>query len=110
MASSYKELPAKYKPITSDDRNVKPFKKEARMALEAANFATAEELLNQTGDTDVVAARQMQEKMKNRFVPAAESKAANGYIQETQLNYPDTTAYYGEAAELVESILDAWED
>ena len=85
-------------------------KKQARAALEAENFAKAEELLNQASDADVAAAWQMQEQMNKRFVSAADSKAENGDIQATQLNYPETAAHYREAVELVESIPDAWEE
>lgn len=110
IATSYNELLLKYEIITSDDPDVKALKEQARTALEARNFTQAEELLNQASDADVTAAGQMQAQANKRFVSAAESKAGNGAIQETQLNYPEAVAYYREAAELVESIRDAWED
>ena len=110
IATSYNELLIKYETITSDDPDVKALKEQARAALEARTFTQAEELLNQASYADVTAAGQMQEQANKRFVSAAESKAGNGAIQETQLNYPEAAAYYRQAAELVEPVRDAWED
>lgn len=78
IATRCKELLAKYKTITSNDPAGKVLEEQVRVALEAGNFAKAEELLNQASDADVIAARQMQEQTNKRFVSAAESQAENG--------------------------------
>jgi tetratricopeptide (TPR) repeat protein len=101
IAKRYKALQEQLRAFTSDDPVVLALKQDASKALEAGDFAQAEELLNKASAKDLESARQLQETATKRRLSAAASKAENGLLKWTQLAYAEAATYYREAAEIV---------
>jgi tetratricopeptide (TPR) repeat protein len=104
IAKRYKELQDQLRAFTSDDPEVSALKQEASQALEAGDFARAEQLLNEASAKDLGSARRLQETATNRLLSAATSKSELGGLKLTQLRYADAATYYRQAVELVESL------
>ena len=101
IAQRYNELNKELGAFRSDDPAIVELKKRAREALDASNFEEAERLLNEASDKDIDAARRLKEIAEERFLSAAVSKAENGDLKWTQLDYFAAAGYYSEAAELI---------
>jgi hypothetical protein len=76
-------------------------KRDASNALEAADFARVEQLLNQASETDAEAAKQLQGTATKPLLSAATSKAEIGTLKMIQLAYRDAATYFRQAADLV---------
>ena len=101
IAQRYNELKKELEAFRSDDPAIVELKKRARNALDVGNFEEAERLLNEASDKDVDAARRLKEVAEERFLSAAASKAENGDLKWTQLDYCAAAEYYQEAVELL---------
>ena len=101
IAQRYNELKKELEAFRSDDPAIVELKKRARDALDVGNFEEAERLLNEASDKDVDAARRLKKVAEERFLSAAASKAENGDLKWTQLDYFAAAGYYRKAAELV---------
>jgi tetratricopeptide (TPR) repeat protein len=107
IAQRYQELLARVETPSSTDPAVQQLKEQARAALEAGDFARAEELLNQAKARDLAAIEQMQAALQRleadleaRQLSAAEAAAANGDLMMTRIRYAEAARYYAEAVGL----------
>ncbi len=87
IAGQYKELLLRIETVQSEDPQVVKLKLEAKQAIEAGDYAKAEELLNQAEARDVEAIEQLEASAKQRRISAATSCADNARLQEVQLRY-----------------------
>jgi tetratricopeptide (TPR) repeat protein len=101
IAQRYNELKRELEAFRSDDPAIVELKKRARDALDVGNFEEAERLLNEASDKDIDAAHRLKKVAEERFLSAAASKAENGDLKWTQLDYFAAAGYYRKAAELV---------
>ena len=101
IAKHYQELRARVRMISPADPKVALLRDTADAALEKGEFEQAEALLNQATALDLKAVKGMQKMTKQRLLSAANSRAANGDLKNTQLAYVEAAEYYQQAAELV---------
>jgi len=101
IAASYKQLQAQLQRLLPEDPAVMGLKRDASNALEAADFARVEQLLNQASETDAEAAKQLQGTATKPLLSAATSKAEIGTLKMIQLAYRDAATYFRQAADLV---------
>ncbi|WP_086132975.1 toll/interleukin-1 receptor domain-containing protein [Methylocaldum sp. SAD2] len=101
IASRYKDQLARLSALPSDDTEVATLKRQAKKALEAWDFDTAERLLNQASDKDVEAAKALQANLNRRRLSAADSKAEAGEVNFTRLAYGKAADDFRQAADLV---------
>ena len=101
IAQRYNDLKQELEAFRSDDPAIVELKKRALDALAVGNFEEAERLLNEASDKDIDAARRLKEIAEERLLSAAASKAENGDLKLTQLDYFAAAGYYRKAAELV---------
>jgi tetratricopeptide (TPR) repeat protein len=101
IAQRYNELKKELEAFRSDDPAIVELKKRALDAMDVGNFEEVERLLNEASDKDVDAARRLKEIAEERLLSAAVSKAENGDLKWTQLDYLAAAKYYRKAAELV---------
>ncbi|MEK6622186.1 MAG: tetratricopeptide repeat protein, partial [Planctomycetota bacterium] len=87
--------------LQADDPAVKAILQQAKSALEQGQFDEVEKLLNDAKNTDLEAAKTLQETANNRLFAAAAAAAQNGAIQMTQIHYLKAAGYYQEAASLI---------
>ena len=87
--------------LQADDPAVKGFLQQAKRALEQGQFDEAERLINDAKNTDLEAAKTLQETANKRLFAAAAAAAQNGDIQMTQIHYLKAAGYYQEAASLI---------
>ena len=84
-----------------DDPQVAALKKEAAGAIGAGDYARAQTLLQQAFDADLAAARKAQDVANQRYVTAARTKAEQGQLKLTQLQYAAAAEEFKTAADLV---------
>ena len=108
IAGQYKELLLRLETVQSEDPQVQRLKEEAGQAIEAADYAKAEELLNQAEARDVQAIEQLEEAIKQqqdavrqRRISAAASNVDNAKLQRIQLRYAKAAEYWQKAAALL---------
>jgi tetratricopeptide (TPR) repeat protein len=101
IAQRHIELKKELEAFRSDDPAIVELKKRALDALDVGNFEEAERLLNEASDKDIDAARRLKKIAEERLLSAAASKAENGALKWTQLDYLAAAEYYRKAAELV---------
>ncbi|MCI5223729.1 MAG: hypothetical protein D3924_13930 [Candidatus Electrothrix sp. AR4] len=108
IAAQYKELLARLETVQSEDPEVVQLKKEARQAIEAGDYAKAEDLLNQAETLDLQAIEELdkQEKQiaqakRQLRISAAASRAENARLQRVQLHYAKATEYWKKAVDLL---------
>ena len=101
IAAQYKELLTRLDSVQSEDPQVVKLKQEAKQAIEAGNYAKAEELLNQAETLDLKAIEQMEKTAKQRRISAAATNADQAKLQELQLRYAKAAEYWQKAAALL---------
>ncbi|CAK8714085.1 hypothetical protein GMJAKD_03320 [Candidatus Electrothrix aarhusensis] len=101
IAGQHKELLARLETVQSEDPQVQRLKEEAGRAIEAADYAKAEELLNQAEARDVQAIEQLEEAARQRRISAAASCEDNAKLQRIQLRYAKAAEYWQKAAALL---------
>ncbi|CAK8715171.1 MAG: hypothetical protein CDV28_12815 [Candidatus Electronema aureum] len=101
IAATHKELLLRLETVQSADPQVVRLKDEARQAIEAGDYAKAEELLNQAEARDVQAIEQLEDAARKRRISAADTNADNARLQEVQLRYAKAAAYWQKAAALL---------
>ena len=108
IAGQYRELLLRLETVQSEDPEVQRLKEEAGQAIEAADYAKAEELLNQAEARDVQAIeqleeaiRQQQDAARQRRISAAASNVDNAKLQRIQLRYAKAAVYCKKAAALL---------
>jgi tetratricopeptide (TPR) repeat protein len=108
IAGQHKELMVRLETVQSEDPQVQRLKEEAGQAIEAADYAKAEELLNQAEARDMQAIEQLEEAIKQqqdaarqRRISAAASCEDNAKLQRIQLRYAKAAEYWQKAAALL---------
>ena len=101
IAAQYKELLARLDSVKSEDLQVVKLKQEAKQAIEAGDYAKAEELLNQAEALDLKAIAQMEKTAKQRRISAAATNADQASLQRIQLRYAKAAEYWQKAAALL---------
>jgi tetratricopeptide (TPR) repeat protein len=111
IAKRYKALQGQLQALSSNDPEAAALKQAASKALDAGDFAQAEQLLNEASQKDLERAQRLQgtiqhlqEEKAKSLLSAAAFKAENGALQATQLRYVEAAIYYRQAVELVETI------
>lgn len=87
--------------LQANDPAVKAFLQQAERALEQGQFDEVEKLINDAKNTDLEAAKTLQETAHKRLFAAATAAAQNGNIQMTQIHYLKAAGYFQEAASLI---------
>ena len=103
IAKNYLDLKTKIAALLSEDPEVTALIQQARQAVEAVNFPLAERLFNEASQRDEQAAQHLQQVATTRLTSAAASQAANGDLQQVQLNFVKAQAYYRKALQLLPS-------
>jgi tetratricopeptide (TPR) repeat protein len=101
IAYQYKELQKKLANFESDDPVVVQLKRKAKKHLDVFEYDAAEQALNKASKKDLEAAQQLKDIANKRLLSAAESKAENGELKLTQLDYQGAVTYFREASNLV---------
>jgi tetratricopeptide (TPR) repeat protein len=108
IAGQYKELLLRLETVQSEDPQVQRLKEEAGQAIEAADYAKAEELLKQAEARDVQAIeqleeaiRQQQDAARQRRISAADTNVSQALAQRMQLRYAKAAEYWQKAAALL---------
>ena len=104
IAGQYKELLLRLETVQSEDPQVVRLKQEARQAIEAGDYAEAEELLNQAEARDVQAIEQLEDAARQRRISAAASNVDNAKLQEVRLRYAKAAEYWQKAAALLPEV------
>ena len=103
IAKNYLDLKTKIATFSSEDPEVTTLLQQARQAVEAVNFPLAERLFNEASQRDEQAAQNLQQVATTRLTSAAAAQAANGDLQQVQLNFVKAQAYYRKALQLLPS-------
>jgi len=98
IASQYKELLTRLETVQSEDPQVVRLKDEARQAIEAGDYAEAEELLNQAEALDLQAIEELEQTARKRRISAAATNADQASLQRIQLRYAKAAEYWQKAA------------
>ncbi len=101
IAATHKELLLRMETVQSTDPQVVRLKDEARQAIEAGDYAKAEDLLNQAEARDVQAIEQLEDAARQRRVSAADTNVTQALAQRIQLRYAKAAAYWQKAAALL---------
>jgi len=101
IAKNYLDLKTKMATLSSEGPEVTALIQQARQAVEAVNFPLAERLFNEASQRDEQAAQHLQQVATARLTSAAAARAANGDLQQVQLNFVMAQAYYRKAMELL---------
>jgi hypothetical protein len=101
IAAPHKELLARLDSVKSEDPQVVKMKQEAKQAVEAGDYAEAEDLLNQAEAIDLKAVEQVEKTAKQRRISAAETNFDQAKLQRIQLRYEKAAAYWQKAAALL---------
>ena len=101
IAKNYLDLKTKMATLSSEGPEVTALIQQARQAVEAVNFPLAERLFNEASQRDEQAAQHLQQVATARLTSAAAAQAANGDLQQVQLNFVMAQAYYRKAMELL---------
>ena len=101
IAGQYKELLARLATVQSEDPEVVRLKDKARQAIEAGDYAKAEELLNQAEARDMQAIEELEQAAKQRRISAATTNTDQARLQEVQLRYAKAAEYWRKAAALL---------
>ena len=101
IAKWHKELLDRLAVLDTYDLAVKDLIEQARLAIEISHYDKADRLLSEAEETDIAAARQLQEIANQRLLNAAATRAERGQISLTSLNYLDAAQHFRFAADLV---------
>jgi tetratricopeptide (TPR) repeat protein len=101
IAAQHKALLARLEIVQSADPQVVRLKGEALQAIEAGDYAKAEDLLNQAEARDVQAIEGLEQAARQRRISAAASCAVNAKLQEMQFRYKKAAEYWQRAAALL---------
>jgi tetratricopeptide (TPR) repeat protein len=101
IAATHKELLARLDSVRSEDPQVLRLKAEARQAIEAGEYGSAEDLLNRAEDLDLKAIEQMEKTTRQRRISAADTNVTQALAQRIQLRYAKAAAYWQKAAALL---------
>ena len=101
IAKNYLDLKTKIATFSSEDPEGTALLQQARQAVEAVNFLLAEQLFNQASERDEQAAQHLQQVATARLTSAAAAQAANGDLQQVQLNFVKAQAYHRKALALL---------
>ncbi len=93
------ELREKLHELSANDAGVQALLKDARAALDAGDFGRTVTLLNQAGESDATAGREMREAAEKRLQTAATAKVVAGDLQLAQLDYEGAARCYQEAVD-----------
>ena len=101
IAKKYLDLKTKIAALSSEDPEGTALIQQARQAVEAVNFPLAQRLFNKASQRDEQAAQHLQQVATTRLTSAAAAQAANGDLQQVQLNFVKAHAYYRKALQLL---------
>ena len=101
IAKNYLDLKTKIAALLSEDPEGTALLQQARQAVEAVDFSLAERLFNEASQRDEQAAQHLQQAATTRLTSAAAAQAANGDLQQVQLNFVNAQAYYRKALQLL---------
>ena len=101
IAERHLNLLAELAQFQSEDPEISALLNQAEQAVEQGEYDSAERLINQAKDNDLLAAKKMQENVNKRLLSAAENAARNADLKLTQLKYVEAARYFQEAAEIV---------
>ena len=101
IAAQHKELLSRLETVQSADPQVVRLKGEARQAIEAGDYAKAEELLNQAEARDMQAIEELEQAARQRRISAAASCLDNATLQRMQYRHAKAAEYWQKAAALM---------
>jgi tetratricopeptide (TPR) repeat protein len=102
MANQYGEIKKQVEKLRTDDPITQSLIEQALGALEQAQWARSESLLNEAATENVRAAELATIKEnRERLLSAASAKASNGRLKESELAHWKSADYYRQAVELV---------
>ncbi|MCI5146184.1 MAG: hypothetical protein D3923_11800, partial [Candidatus Electrothrix sp. AR3] len=101
IAARHKELVVRLENALSADPEVMRLKREARQAVEAGDYAKAEELLKQAEFRDLQAIEELEQTTRQRRISASTSCADNAHLQASQLRFAKAAEYWQRATDLL---------
>jgi tetratricopeptide (TPR) repeat protein len=114
IAATYKELLARLETVQPEDPEVVRLKEASRQAIEAGDYAGAEEPLNQAETRDLQAIEELEQAIRQRRISAAANYADSARLQHNQGNLAKAEQHISRAVQLAEEIghpkLEEWRE
>ncbi len=101
IAKSYNNLQDKLSRLGQADSKIIQLKGEAKEALDAGNFASADALLQQAKSRELAAIAEQEAVLRQHQLSAAGTAVELADLKNTELNYSKAALYYREASNLV---------